>query len=130
LGTDDLGRDILTRLMYAGRISLVIGVVCAFIVAVVGSLVGSISGYFGGWVDTLIMRLVDLLLSIPFFPLLLVLSQLLSSYIDSVTTIIIVLTVFGWLSISRLVRGQILSLRGLDFVEATRALGASNSRII
>lgn len=130
LGTDDLGRDILTRLIYAGRISLVIGVVCALIVAVVGSLVGSISGYFGGWVDTLIMRFVDLLLSIPFFPLLLVLSQLLSTYIDSVTTIIIVLTVFGWLSISRLVRGQILSLRGLDFVEATRALGASNSRII
>ncbi len=130
LGTDDLGRDILSRLLYAGRISLVIGLICTLVVAIVGSIVGAVSGFFGGIIDTLLMRLVDLLLAVPGFPLLLVLSQLLGPILGSINTIIIVLTVFGWLGISRLVRGQILSLRGLDFVEATRALGASNSRII
>ncbi len=130
LGTDDLGRDILSRLMYAGRISLVIGLICTLIVAIFGSVVGALAGFFGGIVDTVLMRIVDLLLAIPFFPLLLVLSQLLGPLLGSIPTIIIAMTVFGWLGISRLVRGQILSLRGLDFVEATRALGASNSRII
>jgi peptide/nickel transport system permease protein len=130
LGTDDLGRDILTRLLYAGQISMSVGIICTAIVIVVGALIGVISGYFGGWVDTILMRIVDLLLAIPFFPLLLVLSQMLSQFLDSFWTIVIILSVFGWLGICRLVRGQILSLRNLDFVEATRALGASNSRIM
>jgi peptide/nickel transport system permease protein len=130
LGTDDLGRDILTRLLYAGQISMSVGIICTAIVIVVGALIGVISGYFGGWVDTVLMRIVDLLLAIPFFPLLLVLSQMLSQFLPSFWTIVIILSVFGWLGICRLVRGQILSLRNLDFVEATRALGASNSRIM
>jgi peptide/nickel transport system permease protein len=130
LGTDDLGRDILTRLLYAGQISMSVGIICTAIVIVVGALIGVISGYFGGWVDTILMRIVDLLLAIPFFPLLLVLSQMLSQFLPSFWTIVIILSVFGWLGICRLVRGQILSLRNLDFVEATRALGASNSRIM
>jgi peptide/nickel transport system permease protein len=130
LGTDDLGRDILTRLLYAGQISMSVGIICTAIVIVVGALVGVVSGYFGGWIDTILMRIVDLLLAIPFFPLLLVLSQMLSQFLDSFWTIVIILSVFGWLGICRLVRGQILALRGLDFVEATRALGASNSRIM
>src|SRR5262249_25616878 len=83
LGTDSLGRDMLTRLMYAGRISLVIGIVCTAIVVVVGSLVGSLAGYFGGWVDTVLMRIVDLGLSVPTFPLLIALSQMLSSILPS-----------------------------------------------
>ena len=130
LGTDDLGRDILTRLLYAGQISMSVGIICTAIVIVVGALIGVISGYFGGWIDTILMRIVDLLLAIPFFPLLLVLSQMLSQFLPSFWTIVIILSVFGWLGICRLVRGQILSLRNLDFVEATRALGASNSRIM
>jgi peptide/nickel transport system permease protein len=130
LGTDNLGRDILTRLLYAGQISLSIGLVCTAVVVLIGSVVGAVSGFFGGWIDTIMMRIVDLLLSIPFFPLLLVLSQMLSQFLPTFWTIVIVLSIFGWLGISRLVRGQILSLRSLDFVEATRALGASNSRII
>jgi peptide/nickel transport system permease protein len=130
LGTDDLGRDILTRLLYAGQISMSVGIICTAIVIVVGALIGVVSGYFGGWVDTILMRIVDLLLAIPFFPLLLVLSQMLSQFLPSFWTIVIILSVFGWLGICRLVRGQILSLRNLDFVEATRALGASNSRIM
>jgi peptide/nickel transport system permease protein len=107
-----------------------VGIICTAIVIVVGALIGVISGYFGGWVDTILMRIVDLLLAIPFFPLLLVLSQMLSQFLPSFWTIVIILSVFGWLGICRLVRGQILSLRNLDFVEATRALGASNSRIM
>jgi len=130
IGTDKLGRDLLTRLMYAGQISLVIGVACTAIVVVIGSLVGAVSGYFGGWVDTAIMRVVDLGLSVPTFPLLIALSAMLASILPSVLVIILVLSLFGWLGIARLVRGQILSLRGLDFVEATRALGASDRRII
>ena len=130
LGTDNLGRDILTRLMYAGRISMTIGIACTAISITVGALVGAVAGFFGGWVDTILMRIVDLMLSVPTFPLLLALSQMLSSILPSVTVIILVLSIFGWLGIARLVRGQILSLRGLDFVEATRALGSSNSRII
>ena len=130
LGTDDLGRDILTRLLYAGQISMSVGIICTAIVIVIGALIGVISGFFGGWIDTILMRIVDLLLAIPFFPLLLVLSQMLSQFLPSFWTIVIILSVFGWLGICRLVRGQILSLRNLDFVEATRALGASNSRIM
>jgi peptide/nickel transport system permease protein len=130
LGTDDLGRDILTRLLYAGQISMSVGIICTAIVVVIGVLIGVVSGFFGGWIDTILMRIVDLLLAIPFFPLLLVLSQMLSQFLPSFWTIVIILSVFGWLGICRLVRGQILSLRNLDFVEATRALGASNSRIM
>ncbi|MGI8588925.1 MAG: oligopeptide ABC transporter permease [Chloroflexia bacterium] len=131
LGTDEYGRDILTRILYAGQVSMVIGLVCTGIVLSIGCLVGSVSGYFGGWIDSILMRIVDLLLSIPFFPLLLVLSQMLSNVLDNtVLIIIIVLTLFGWVGDARLIRGQILSLRNLDYVEATRALGASHSRII
>jgi len=130
LGTDKLGRDLLTRLMYAGQISLVIGVSCTAVVVTIGSLVGALSGYFGGWVDTLLMRIVDLGLSVPIFPLLIAISAMLASILPSMLVIILVLSLFGWLGIARLVRGQILSLRGLDFVEATRALGASDRRII
>ncbi len=130
LGTDELGRDILTRLMYAGQISLGVGLSCTVIVVFIGTLVGATAGYFGGWVDTILMRIVDILLAIPLLPLLFVLSQMLSNYLPSVVTIILVLSFFGWTGISRIVRGQVLSLRNLDFVEATRALGASNVRII
>jgi len=130
-GADDFGRDMLSRLLYAGQISMFIGVICTVIVMTVGSIVGALAGYFGGWVDTVLMRIVDLLLAVPFFPLLLVISQMLNQVgLPTVVVIVIVLTIFGWTGVSRLVRGQILSLRGLDFVEATRALGASHSRII
>ncbi len=140
LGTDEVGRDNLTRLFYAGRISLTVGLLTTALVIVIGSVVGALSGFYGGWVDTILMRFVDLMLSLPTLPILLVLSKMLdaSGIMDSifgkglgtVATIILVLTLFGWLGLSRLVRGSILSLRSLDFIEATRALGASNRRII
>jgi peptide/nickel transport system permease protein len=140
IGTDEVGRDNLTRLFYAGRISLAVGLITTVLVVIIGSLVGALAGFYGGWVDTLLMRAVDLLLSLPILPILLILSQMLNSSgvmdkifgkgLGTVATIILVLTIFGWLGLSRLVRGSILSLRSLDFVEASRALGASNRRII
>jgi peptide/nickel transport system permease protein len=140
LGTNELGRDNMARLFYAGRISLAVGVITTIIVVLLGSIVGALAGFYGKWVDTILMRLVDLMLSLPTLPILLVLSQGLgkSAFMDNlfgpglgtIATIILVLSLFGWLTLSRLVRGSILSLRSLDFVEATRALGASNGRII
>ncbi len=140
IGTDEVGRDNLTRLFYGGRISLAVGLVTTIIVIVVGTVVGALAGFYSGWVDTLLMRIVDLLLSLPVLPMLLILSRMLNSSgvmdrifgrnLGSVATIILVLSLFGWLTISRLVRGSILSLRSLDFVEATRALGANSRRVI
>jgi peptide/nickel transport system permease protein len=140
LGTDRTGRDNLARLFHGGRISLAVGLVTAFIVVIIGSLVGALAGFYSGIVDTVLMRIVDLLLSLPILPILLVISKMLEqsnvmkeafgAELGTVITIIMVLSVFGWLGISRLVRGSVLSLRSLDFVEASRALGASNRRII
>ncbi|HEX8598877.1 MAG TPA: ABC transporter permease [Chloroflexia bacterium] len=140
LGTDRTGRDNLARLFHGGRISLAVGLVTAAIVVVIGSLVGALAGFYSGIVDTILMRVVDLLLSLPILPILLVVSKMLEqsnvmknafgAELGTVITIIMVLSVFGWLGISRLVRGSVLSLRSLDFVEASRALGASNRRII
>lgn len=140
LGTNEVGRDIFTRLLAAGRISLAVGVITTMLVLLLGSLVGVLAGFYGGWVDTLLMRFVDLMLAIPSLPILLIASKMLSQSqilekafgrgLGSVITIIAVLFLFSWMGISRLVRGSVLSLRSLDFVEATRALGASNGRII
>jgi len=140
IGTDEIGRDNLTRLFYAGRISLTVGMLTTFFVVIIGSIVGALAGFYGSWVDTMLMRFVDLLLSLPELPILLIMSKLLgdSGVMDrifgvglgTVATIILVLALFGWLTLSRLVRGSVLSLRSLDFIEATRALGAGNSRII
>jgi peptide/nickel transport system permease protein len=140
LGTDKVGRDNLTRLFQGGRISLSVGLISTLVVIILGSIVGALAGFYGGWVDTLLMRFVDLMLSLPTLPILLVISKMLNDSgvftnlfgrdLGTVATIILVLSLFGWLGISRLVRGSILSLRSLDFVEATRALGANNRRII
>lgn len=140
LGTDAVGRDNLTRLFYGGRISLAVGLITTVLIVVLGSMVGALAGFYGRWVDTLLMRFVDLMLSLPELPVLLVMSKLLdqsgimTNFLGrangTVATIILVLSLFGWLGLSRLVRGSVLSLRSLDFVEATKALGASNRRII
>jgi peptide/nickel transport system permease protein len=140
LGTDDVGRDVFTRLWQAGRISLAVGIITTMIVVMMGSLVGAIAGFYGGAVDSILMRFVDLMLSLPELPMLLILSRMMSESaalekifgrdLGTVVTIIAVLCIFGWMGVARLVRGSILSLRSLDFIEATRALGASSRRII
>jgi peptide/nickel transport system permease protein len=127
-GTDELGRDVLTRIMYAGRISLVVGYVTAFATAIVGALAGAAAGFYGGWLDTILMRLVDMLIAVPQLPLYLILATLVPG--GGVGRIVLIFTVFGWTTVARLVRGQILSLKRQEYVEAGRALGASERRII
>lgn len=127
-GTDELGRDVLTRIMYAGRISLVVGYVTAVSISVVGALVGAVAGFFGGWIDSLLMRLVDMLIAIPLLPLYLILAALIPG--GGVDRIVFIFTVFGWTTVARLVRGQILSLKTQEFIEAGRAMGASEARLI
>lgn len=127
-GTDELGRDVLTRIMYAGRISLVVGYVTAITISIVGSLVGAVAGFYGGWVDSVLMRLVDMLIAVPLLPLYLILAALIPG--GGVGRIVLIFTAFGWTTVARLVRGQILSLKSQDFVEAGRAMGASEARLI
>ncbi len=127
-GTDELGRDVLTRIMYAGRISLSVGFVVAVNVSVIGMVVGAVAGFYGGKADVVLMRFVDVLLSVPTLPLYLILAALIPG--GGVSRIIIIFTAFGWTGVARLVRGQILSLRTLEFVQAARAMGASETRII
>jgi len=139
LGTDKLGRDIFSRLLYAGRISLSVALVVTILSLLSGTLIGAISGAAGGVVDTVLMRFTDLMLTLPQLPLLLILSSSLRQFVQlqefigsnlSVVIIIFVLVVFGWMGDARLVRGSVLSLRSQDFIEATLALGASKMRIV
>jgi peptide/nickel transport system permease protein len=127
MGTDEVGRDIFARIVYAGRISLSIGLLAALISVGIGTLVGSISGFYGGWIDTILMRFTDLLLAIPTIFLLIVLTVFFG---PSVLTIIIVLGVLSWMRLARIVRATFLSLREKEFVEAARCIGASDRLII
>lgn len=138
LGTDEVGRDLFTRLWYAGRISLTVGLAVAILETFIGMVIGAVSGYYGGWVDTLSMRLVDLMLSLPLLPVLLVLATLLRGFTipglprewSSVVIIIGVLAFLGWTQPARLIRGMVLSLRHQEFTEASKALGVSDAVII
>ena len=129
LGTDGNGMDMLTRLMYGGRVSLIIGFIVVFIAAGLGVIMGGISGYFGGWVDNLIMRVVDVFYCLPSYPIIIILGSAMDAMrIDSWTRMIYLMLILGflsWPSIARLVRGQILSLREQEFMLATEATGIS-----
>lgn len=127
LGTDQYGRDILSRLIHASRISLTIGFISTGVALTMGLLVGAIAGYYGGWIDNVLMRLVDVLLSIPTLPLLL---TVLAFVGNSIALIMFILGITSWMSVARLVRGEILSIKQRDFVEAARAMGAPDLRII
>jgi peptide/nickel transport system permease protein len=139
LGTDELGRDVLSRLLYAGRVSLSVSLIATTLSIIIGVAVGSVAGYFGGVADTLLMRFTDIMLSLPSLPLLLIFSKALRDFgpvrqalgeNTSVVIIIAVLTIFGWMNVARLVYGSVLSLKAREFTEASRALGASSARII
>lgn len=154
LGTDHIGRDYFSRVIYAGRISLSVSLLAVLISTVIGIAVGAYSGYYGGWVDAVLMRIVEFLLTIPTLPLLLIISSMLLRNEDLIPIpqavlrvvggimlltprdarqailIVIVLAGLGWLGTARLMRGMVLSLRGQTFTEAAQALGSSNARII
>jgi len=127
LGTDDLGRDILVRIAYGARISLGVGVLATLLTVVVGVVLGLLAGFLGGSVDLVLARLIDMILSIPF---LLVAIALVSVSGPSLTITILVIGMFSWASMARIVRGQVLFLKEREFVEAARSLGASDLRIM
>lgn len=127
LGTDELGRDYLSEILFAGQVSLAIGLSVALLATVVGTALGAIAGYVGGWVGELIMRITDLFLIVPAIALLAVILQGLG---PSPTTIVFALTALGWTYIARVVRAQVLSLREKDFIDAARGIGASGPRIV
>ncbi len=129
LGTDDLGRDALSRLMYGGRISFLVGFGSTIIAITIGVIWGAVSAYLGGIYDRLMMRFVDLVMSFPVIFLLLIVLNFTGSH-ASVWLMVLYLGLFGWTGLSRIVRAQVLSLKNLDYVEASRAQGAGPLRII
>jgi peptide/nickel transport system permease protein len=138
MGTDSIGRDVFTRLLYAGRISLSVAFIVTILATVIGVVVGSLSGYYGGWIDEGIQRFVEFLITIPLLPLLLAFSALLRGITipglppewSSAAIITIILILFGWMSASILIRGMVLSLRNQEFTEAAKALGLGSLGII
>jgi len=127
-GTDELGRDVLARALHAGRVSLSVGYLSAGGVALLGTAVGVVAGYYGGAADGVLMRLTDVVLALPTIPLYLILAALLPG--GGVGRIIAIFVAFGWTGVARLVRSQVLALREQEFVQAARALGASQARIM
>ncbi len=138
LGTDDQGYDVLARLMYGGRISLLVSFLTVFLLTIFGVLLGGIAGYFGGWVDNVIMRICDVLICLPGIPILLIVSSAIDGWVElgmiqeswRIYILMTFLTFISWPGTARLVRGQILSLREQEFMVAAEAMGYSTGRKI
>lgn len=138
-GTDDISRDELSRVLHGGQISIRIGITVALVSSIIGTIIGSIAGYLGGWVENLLMRVTDLFLAIPLIVMLIIVARLpsrqewaqtLMGPTGSVRSIITILALFFWMPMARIVRGVVLSLKEKEFVEAARAVGASDRRIV
>ncbi|USG66924.1 ABC transporter permease [Brevibacillus ruminantium] len=127
LGTDNLGRDVLSRIMYGSQVSLLVGICAVAVAGAIGVVLGLVSGYFGGWIDSLIMRTVDSFLAIPNILFMLVILTVLG---PSLPTLILVLGFTNWVKYARIIRSEVLSVKERDFVKAARTVGASDGRII
>ncbi len=127
LGTDSAGRDIFARIVHAGRVSLSVGIVAALISSAIGTILGLISGYVGGWVDNLLQRFTELVMTIPTFFAVIILVSIVGA---SIWNLMVVIGFLGWTGKARLVRGQVLSLREMDYVTAARAIGGTHGRLM
>ncbi len=126
-GTDELGRDVLSRMIWGARASLKVGFIAVGIAITIGSILGSISGYYGGKIDSILMRFVDIMLAFPTFFLILAVISILE---PSISTIMIIIGLTGWMDVARLVRAEFLTIKERDFISAARAIGANDLRII
>lgn len=140
-GTDEVGRDVFIRLVYGARVSIGVGILSTIVSAFIGLLVGSLAGFYGGWIDSLLMRLTDALLSLPLIPVMIVIAaidlqkvpvmnQFVGSGYESILKMVVILCLFSWMTVARLVRGSILSLKEREFILAARTVGCSDSTII
>ncbi|MFC2289317.1 MAG: ABC transporter permease [Treponema lecithinolyticum] len=127
LGTDSLGRDVLSRIIYGGRISIAIGLLGTITALIIGVILGAVAGYAGGWIDNALMRFVDIMYGLPYMLIVIIMMAILGR---NIFILFIAIALVSWLTVARVVRGQIISLKNSEFVEAARSMGASPNRII
>lgn len=127
LGTDDLGRDVWSQIVFGSRVSLAIGLITAFVTVVTGTLVGLMAGFFGGWIEEILVKIVDFFMMLPVLPLMIILAAVLG---PSLWNIILVISVVSWPTTARVVRSQVLSIKERPYVEAARCIGAGNARLM